>query len=102
MELELDLGSVEQELISRSNLEGSSDPVTDFPQIVSSNLLSYQKAATTPFKDQFPSKSSSHSEISDSEGFSLLMQPSKNLTNLQDKSKMSVYLWKKGDQVVIR
>ena len=34
MELELDLGSVEQGLISRLTPEGSSDPDTDLAQIV--------------------------------------------------------------------
>ena len=79
LELELDLGSVEQGLISRSTPEGSSDPDTDLAQIIadpSSNLLTkqqlptlHQKAATTPFKDQFPSKMSDTHSIASSGSF---------------------------------
>ena len=78
VELELDLSSVEQELISRSAPEGISDSDTDLPQIVgnsSSNLLtkqqlpSSQQKAGTPFKDQSPSKMSDAHSIASSGSF---------------------------------
>ena len=67
VELELDLSSVEQELISRSTPEGISDSDTDLPQVLASstsNLLtrqqlpSLQQKARAPFKNQSPSKMS--------------------------------------------
>ena len=53
----------------------------------------------SPLPTEHTRESSSHSEIS--EGSSLLMQWSKNLTNCWIKAEC-LCLWKKGDQVVIR
>ena len=78
VELELDLSSVEQELISRSTPEGISDSDTDLPQILAnslSNLLTKQQLpslhqkARTPFKDKSPSKMSDAHSIASSGSF---------------------------------
>ena len=78
VELELDLSSVEQELISRSTPEGTSDSDTDLAQFVtnpSSNLLTKQQLpslhqkARTSFEDQSPSKMSDTHSIASSGSF---------------------------------